>query len=130
MTIFKPGHLAGLALLGIAWAALSTAAPADAPAIDAPATAVRSEMKSALFRMMDVDSDGIVTKAEFDARSAGLVKELAGRDPDLAKRFLLLTPDEQKLRFDQRFASIDADRDGRIDDREWTSAPPSPLLPG
>ncbi|RJF89898.1 hypothetical protein D3874_07350 [Oleomonas cavernae] len=124
MSIIKPGHVAGLALLGIAWAALSTAAPADAPA------AVRSEMKSALFRMMDVDSDGIVTKAEFDARSTGLVKELAGRDPDLAERFLLLTPDEQKLRFDQRFASIDANRDGRIDDREWASARPSPLLPG
>jgi hypothetical protein len=130
MTIFKRGHVAGLALLGIAWVALSTVALSTAAPADAPATAVRSEMKSALFRMMDVDGDGIVTKAEFDARSTGLVKELAGRDADLAERFLLLAPDEQKLRFDQRFASIDANRDGRIDDREWTSAPPSPLLPG
>lgn len=125
MNTSRPGLLAIAALAGaMAWGAACLTAQAEAP------TALRSEMKSALFRFMDTNGDGIITKLEYDARSNGFVKELAGRDPDLARRFLALTPDEQRARLDLRFTSLDADGDGRIDDREWISAQPAPLLPG
>ncbi len=125
MTITWAGLAARLALLGALWAVLPAAAPAEVPA-----AAVRSEQKSAMFRAMDTNGDGIITKLEYDAKSTAFVKELAGRDPDLARRFLALTPEQQQVRFDLRFAAMDANRDGRIDDREWETAQPGPLLPG
>lgn len=112
--------------IGAALAALSigVAAQQPQPATSAAQSAnsnwqqLHAERMAAMFGRMDANSDGRVTRAEFDAAANAMHAERMaaggrGTPPSDAQR---------RERMDARFASMDADKDGAVTRAEFDAS--------
>ena len=106
----KTPWIAGAALAAL----IGTAAFAVAPDGPRHAPKTRAEVQAKVaghFKKADANGDGFVTKAEADAARATMKAKFAER---------------REERRDERFAALDADKNGALSKEEFSARPPRP----
>jgi hypothetical protein len=104
----------------IAMLALALVLPAAAYA---PAHAEDSGGRDPLrgFKLTDTNGDGQLSYDEFKTMSLKRIDRAVARHPD--GKLAAATPDEREAMIKRRFAAIDSNQDGVIDQTEWTNRP-------
>ena len=72
----------------------------------------------AMFAKMDADSDGSVSKAEFEAAHAERMQRMAAHMGDKAPK---MTAEQQTERMNKRFVAMDSNSDGVISKEEFVA---------
>lgn len=107
----KTPWIAGAAIAALLGTAAFALAP-DGPRGHAPKTRAEVQAKVAEhFKKADANGDGFVTKTEADATRAAMKAQWAER---------------REERRDERFAALDADKNGSLSKEEYSARPPRP----
>ena len=73
------------------------------------------------FKLTDTNGDGQLSYDEFKTMNLKLIDRQVARHPD--GRLAAATPDQREAMIKRRFAAIDSNQDGVIDQVEWTNRP-------
>jgi len=73
------------------------------------------------FKLTDTNGDGQLSYDEYRAMSLRMIDRAVARRPD--GRLASATAEQREALIKQRFAAIDANKDGVIDQAEWTNRP-------
>jgi Ca2+-binding EF-hand superfamily protein len=95
---------------------------------EAPQGPGRVQMDDALFKRMDANGDGVVTREEFDASNARRFQEMDANNDGKVTREEMDVRVNQAMRnglrhFEERFSSADLNRDGVLDRVEAQAMP-------
>jgi Ca2+-binding EF-hand superfamily protein len=100
-------------------ATLTLALILPAAAAMAQDAAPRDPMRG--FKLSDTNGDGQLSYDEYHAMSMKMIDRAVARRPD--SRMASATPEQREALIKQRFAAIDANKDGVIDATEWANRP-------
>ena len=100
----------------IAMLALALVLPVAAHAQD---TTGRDPLRG--FKLTDTNGDGQLSYDEFKTMSLKLMDRQVARHPD--GKLAAATPEQREALIKRRFAAIDSNQDGVIDQAEWTNRP-------
>jgi EF hand len=116
--ILPPGQPKGREIMKplIAMLALALMLPAAAYA---QANGGRDPMRG--FKLTDTNGDGQLSYDEFRTMNLKLMDRQVARHPD--GKLAAATPEQRETMIKRRFAAIDSNQDGVIDQVEWTNRP-------
>jgi Ca2+-binding EF-hand superfamily protein len=103
-------------LIAMLTLALSLPIAAAASAQDTPQ---RDPLRG--FKLSDTNGDGQLSYDEYRAMSLKMIDRAVARRPE--SRLASASPEEREALIKQRFAAIDTNQDGVIDQTEWTNRP-------
>jgi hypothetical protein len=98
--------------------ALALMLPAAARAAD-PQTGGRDPLRG--FKQIDANGDGQLSYDEYKTMSEKLMERRVAQHPD--SRLAAANPDQREAMIKKRFAALDTNQDGVIDQTEWTNRP-------
>jgi Ca2+-binding EF-hand superfamily protein len=73
------------------------------------------------FKLSDTNGDGQLSYDEYRAMSLKMIDRAVARRPE--GRLASASPEQREALIKQRFAAIDTNKDGMIDQTEWTNRP-------
>jgi hypothetical protein len=73
------------------------------------------------FKLTDTNGDGQISYDEYKTMSAKLMERRVAQHPD--SRLASASPDQREAMIKKRFAALDANQDGSIDQTEWINRP-------